>query len=424
MSYGFLKPKNIANEILDQCKKISTIPTKYIRPKDNQKYIPQLDGLRCLAVLMVLLWHSTIRIVREGEISPSLQPSVDAVYRFVPHGEVAVDLFFIISGFIIAKPFLNRAPSMWKIVDFYLRRLKRIHPPYIIALLLCSLPILSGFFHVTPHHNIGLYKNLFASLFYICGILYNSDSYFIPPTWSLEVEAQFYIAFPLIMLAYLQIQARKHRMLAATALACMSIIAASYWHNVHPFDGRFRYAFLAHFHLFLLGIILSDFSNSLKACQFSQSKTADLIFAVGLMALLATGIELNHVNAEAPGFWLYASIATGAGLSSCMVFLGALYGKIAKHILSLPWICLTGTMCYSIYLLHDPLMEGITKLFIHRITFHSPALLFAFWTVAFLSIAWTAGFIYYTCVERPFMNRKPTSVSPSLETTRLIPTLR
>lgn len=148
--------------------------------------MPHLDGLRAIAVLMVMaehLWH--------GRVSES--------YRIFPWGSAGVTLFFVLSGFLITGILLgyrekaagNRSKTWSFIGTFYKRRALRIFPLYyLLAILLLVLP----FYHPREYWPYFLY----ASNFYIYGL----DSWGEPygHTWSLAVEEQFYLIWPFVIL--------------------------------------------------------------------------------------------------------------------------------------------------------------------------------------------------------------------------------
>jgi peptidoglycan/LPS O-acetylase OafA/YrhL len=102
-------------------------------------WIPQIDGLRFVAIASVLLFHILGQLeVRAGH-PIAVQPRYSLLTRLLGNGDRGVLLFFVISGFILARPFLRQHRFQGKPVDvgrYYLRRVTRLEPPYILALLL------------------------------------------------------------------------------------------------------------------------------------------------------------------------------------------------------------------------------------------------------------------------------------------------
>lgn len=148
---------------------LSDLPRRLGRMTSSGAYVPQIDGLRFLAILPVLFFHAGLRAAR---ITPDPTLNETLMSAWLPMGGVGVSLFFFISGYIIAYPFLsNRAP---RLADFYKRRLLRLEPPYIIAMLGCLL-ILSQYTSTrAPNFDFTeapLWQSLLASLTYTHGII-------------------------------------------------------------------------------------------------------------------------------------------------------------------------------------------------------------------------------------------------------------
>ncbi|ACI51632.1 acyltransferase 3 [Gluconacetobacter diazotrophicus PA1 5] len=392
---------------------IGTIPALYRRPKDDTKYNPQIDGLRCLAVASVLLWHGGLRMVRHGDWIDPTGRNTGSLYRFLPHGEIGVVLFFMISGLIIAKPFLSQPDRRIVLGKFYYRRIHRIYPPYIIALVLFSIPVFLDFVHANHAWVISPTESFLASLFYVHGIVWNASSMFIPPLWSLEVEVQFYLLFPLMMWIY---RAMGPSRIAATMTAMVLYVAVlGYVHSVFPFDGRFRYGVFAHLPYFVMGIVVADLVQTYGYAMRTSPRRFDLVFAVGIVLFLLVGLAFTRVNAEARQAVPYSGLEAAAIVACALVMLGAMYGGRCRRIFANSWICLTGTMCYSIYLVHVPLMEAIERLVLHHLPLESVVPWWAVDAMILFPSVWVAGLAYYILVERPFMNRetRPAPVVPA-----------
>ena len=144
---------------------ISRLPAKISRVTTSTTYVPQIDGLRFLAILPVVFYHAGTRGERFYQQPTGAEA---AVAQYLPHGSLGVSLFFFISGYIIAYPFLaGRAPSL-KL--FFLRRITRLEPPYIIVMLGCFAVLSLGFAPVAAPNfyltEAPLWQSLTASLTY------------------------------------------------------------------------------------------------------------------------------------------------------------------------------------------------------------------------------------------------------------------
>jgi peptidoglycan/LPS O-acetylase OafA/YrhL len=142
-------------------------------------YIPEIDGLRAFAVLAVLLFHGF--------------PAVGV------GGFIGVDIFFVISGFVISRTYLHRlADHEASLREFYLRRIRRLAPAYFVVLIATSA---IAFFQLEPELLLNFGKSLVAQPFYAQNfVFWLQGDYFagaitkpLLHTWSLAVEEQFFI---------------------------------------------------------------------------------------------------------------------------------------------------------------------------------------------------------------------------------------
>jgi peptidoglycan/LPS O-acetylase OafA/YrhL len=159
-----------------------------LRPTQLPAYRPEIDGLRAVAVGMVIVCH--------------------AQFTWLKGGFIGVDVFFAISGYVVALTiFRSLDQKTFKLIDFYARRLRRLAPSmYLVlaaTLIFCSL-------YCFPEDAYDVLKNgLLASVFYSNIYLSKQTGHFDPDadrhallhTWSLSVEQQFYLLFPLLLLA-------------------------------------------------------------------------------------------------------------------------------------------------------------------------------------------------------------------------------
>jgi peptidoglycan/LPS O-acetylase OafA/YrhL len=179
--------------------------------------IPAIDGLRAVAVLSVIIYH------------------VDFL-NVLPGGFTGVDIFFVISGYVISQSLHGRPDTglFAYLADFYRRRFLRIVPALLVMLLVCSL--LSAMFVPqawlsTQNDRTGLAAYFGLSNFVLA---WNTDTYFSPSsqlnpythTWTLAVEEQFYLFFPLVFLVWLRYRERSK--LAWAALPLLALISLAY----------------------------------------------------------------------------------------------------------------------------------------------------------------------------------------------------
>ena len=158
------------------------------------KYRPEIDGLRALAIFFVISYHSKLNF--NGNF-------------FFEGGFLGVDIFFVISGYLIGKILLNEFERFGTInlKNFYEKRFRRIFPALLFTIFITTL---LSIFILIPEQLVEFSKSFFASLvfysnffFYFISQEYGAGSSLIKPlihTWSLSVEEQFYILFPLTLL--------------------------------------------------------------------------------------------------------------------------------------------------------------------------------------------------------------------------------
>jgi len=149
-------------------------------------YRPEIDGLRALAVLPVILFH--------------------AGFAHVSGGYIGVDVFFVISGFLITGILLRELEAeQFSILAFYERRMRRILPALFLVL---TVTMIFGLFVMLPYELAALGRGIVAVIFFLSNVLFWSESgYFAASselnpllhTWSLAIEEQYYILFPLAL---------------------------------------------------------------------------------------------------------------------------------------------------------------------------------------------------------------------------------
>jgi len=179
-------------------------------PRATDNYRPDIDGLRAFAVLSVVLYHAFPNVVRGGY--------------------VGVDVFFVISGFLISSILFGElAEHKFSFAKFYGRRIRRIFP----ALAACLCAVLAyGFVSLTPFELAQLGKHVFFGAGFLSNIaLWSESGYFetaasqkpLLHLWSLGIEEQFYIFWPALLWIAFQMKARVGRLLAVLFLASFAI---------------------------------------------------------------------------------------------------------------------------------------------------------------------------------------------------------
>jgi peptidoglycan/LPS O-acetylase OafA/YrhL len=316
---------------------VKWIVTKASRETTSGQFIAVIDGLRFIAIFSVILFHVYTFISRKA----GTKAITDPLELLLSHGNIGVQLFFIISGFIIALPFAKGHFGYEKhpqLRQYFYRRLTRLEPPYILNLLICC-PIA---LYVT-HIKIGdLIPHLIASIAYLHTIIYGEMSAVNFVTWSLEVELQFYVLAPVISLLFL-LNTYVRRGLLVLLITFFSVM--SYMIDTP----RYNLSILAMAQYFLTGFLLVD----IYLCEWKQAPTTsyrwDVISVLAwttICVLLFKG-KLGELFVIIPMFLAYYS---------------AFKGVWSNYFFSKPIIYVIGGMCYTLYLYHFLVTFAIGRL--------------------------------------------------------------
>lgn len=294
-------------------------------------FIPAIDGLRFYAFMSVIAvhWAQQVRDLHYRDT----QSWMDV--KFFENGAFGVQLFYVISGFILALPFARafrakqRSPSLKK---YYLRRLTRLEPPYILNLIVFLIV------YVTVLHP-GSFRSVLpefaACLTYTHGLFFGGHCAPNTVTWTLEIEVQFYLLAPFIARVFCLDSALARRgLLAVAAVAIPWAIKTLHWQNQ-------TYLFLpGSIQYFLAGFILADV-YLIDWQEAPASSAAFDVLAAGAALPLIFNLKWAKNDYELVLPFLILCFYIG-------VFRGRLFRRFTENI----WIVTTGGMCYTIYLYH------------------------------------------------------------------------
>src|SRR5215472_16211346 len=213
--------------------------------------IPEIDGLRFVAIFAVFIYHLAGDVLRHADPAYRLATfQRDWFFGFTQKLDFGVPLFFVISGFILALPFAQhhlRNHASVSLPKYYLRRVTRLEPPYILSLvLLFALKVASG------QRCASLAPHLLASGLYVHNLIFHGPSLINVVAWSLEIEVQFYILAPILAIIYCL--RSTYRRIALVA-AC---IAAAIFQYLLAVESPLRLSLLGYAQYFLAGFLLAD----------------------------------------------------------------------------------------------------------------------------------------------------------------------
>jgi len=347
------------------------------------RFIPEIDGARLLAILVVLNHHIFLQVAEPRGVSwPSLLMLPD-------YGTRGVFLFFTISGFILGLPFARNAllesPERSRRVFSYraylLRRLTRLEPPYAVILALRLVLLLA-----VVHEGLkGLLPHFAASLFYLHNLIFGSMSPVSPPTWSLEVEVQFYLLAPFFASVFKIRSAVWRRAFLVGVTLGVSILAQTY----DPGSPRLALSLAGNLQYFVAGLLLCDIYVT-RPLERISPYAWDLAAVAALVPLLGN---------DSP--WTLRLFPFGAVL----VYTAVLQGHFVRRFFALPLVSIGGGMCYSVYLTHGTVLTMVDMAFAHFSLGTLP--LFAQRTLVIgvsLAAVFLVGALVFAFLERPCMD--------------------
>ncbi|WP_370687715.1 acyltransferase family protein [Pedobacter deserti] len=366
---------------------ITGLPSKLTRVTSGRKLIKEVDGLRFFAIVPVLIQHLTERFERNTSF---VKGDVAETIGFLAHrGFIGVYIFFVISGFILSLPFASyflKGSEKISIRTYFWRRITRLEPPYIIWLTIFFIIFLltgvRSFQEYLPHY--------LANLTYTHGLIYHLWSPFNPPTWTLEIEIQFYILAPFLAMLCFKLKNKVlRRALNVLLIVALILIQQHFGLYKNPYN----LTILGHLHYFLIGFILSDIYLS-DWTEKQANKIYDfagLASVFGLIYLWSWDYELSNR--------LYFPICLFIFFVCC--FRGVFINSVLRN----RWIMAIGGMCYTIYLIHLPFAELFIKISKNLNIGNSYSVNLLFQLLMFLPIVLFLSAIFYITLEKPFMNK-------------------
>ncbi|MFZ3583423.1 acyltransferase family protein [Loktanella sp. DJP18] len=309
----------------------------------------ELDGLRCIAVVPVVVAHAWATLL--------------------PGGHLGVDIFFVLSGYLIAGLLAHEiSTNTFSLQNFYRRRILRLMPAFFVVVV---ATLMMSWLVQTPSETAVTFKTALASVFSISNLyLPITGGYFSPNaalnpllhTWSLGVEEQFYLIFPLILFIIMKWAPRS--LLPVLTLLAFASLLDSY--SLHSDRSNWaHYSPLARAWELLLGAALG--TCLAKPGHALRSRLSSIVVdAIAWISLSVILLTFSHSGGKNEFFsQVMISLATA-------FLIWSIIGRNSFIVRVFRWRFLvwTGLMSYSIYLWHQPIM-AMTRLFMDdgRITF-------------------------------------------------------
>lgn len=346
-------------------------------------YIREIDGLRFIAISSVIVFHLQLFLVHNYGFS---EQASWFTRLLTENGGRGVQLFFAISGFILGLPwathYLKGGPKV-PLGGYFLRRITRLEPPYIISML-----IIFAIYSLSGHHGQTVwfwFKRLCVSLLYFHNMVYGESSRLNSVAWSLEIEIQFYCLVPLITLIFAVRDRVTRRGVLVGTMLCAGLCQLL-WRD----SPRMQMSIASYLQFFLAGFLLADLFVTEWQDRESRDWSWDVIGVTVAPLLLC--LDDNWFSVVGPFLVLVAY---------CAVFRGIWL----KWLLTRPLITIPGGMCYSIYLLHLPIMAAALVLSTRFVKAGDYYLYFLLQLAAMAAVIGVFSTIFFLLIERPCMNK-------------------
>ena len=345
-------------------------------------YRPEIDGLRAIAVVAVIIYHAQVKVFGS---------------QLFGGGFIGVDIFFVISGYLITSIILNEllTKGSFSFKYFYERRIRRILP-VLLFVMLVSLPF--AWIYLFPSSLIDFSKSILSSIgfgsnfyFHYSGQEYGSlDGLFKPflHTWSLSVEEQYYILFPIILLFIFK-HIRKY-LIHILIVGFISSLLLADWTSKNYSSTAFYFLHTRMWEL-LAGSLLAYLES--KIGRSSKFKTLNLVLPFVGLILIGYSFLYFYDGMSHPSFYTLSPI-----VGVCLIIWFSSENELITKILSTKLFVSVGLISYSLYLWHYPIFS-----FVKINGMVSGNIIGKFSLIPIIFILSVSS---YYLIERPFRNKK------------------
>ena len=324
----------------------------------SRSRIPALDGLRGIAILLVLLWHGIFQI----------QPNSRVLARLLTLGSLSwsgVDLFFVLSGFLIGGILLDARNSSRYFQTFYLRRAYRILPLYgvlVLAQVVTRLSFLPGWIAQSATDPVPLWSYLTFTQNIRMAVIAGFGSLVMSATWSLAIEEQFYLTSPFLV--------RKLNNSALVRVLLVIILAASLLRAFLYF--RFHHGGFASYVLMpcraddlCLGVLVAMLMRDQRIWPRLLASRRRIYALTGILVLPLVYFSWQHYGPYSQPMVIAGFSLLGLFYTGCLFAAITADGKVRRVLCNRRLIQL-GSLAYCTYLFHLPLIEFCDRLLRRR----------------------------------------------------------
>jgi peptidoglycan/LPS O-acetylase OafA/YrhL len=376
---------------------LDRLATLLTRETSSGQVIREIDGFRFLAIMAVIVFHMmrayliTTNVLGDAPYfdSWSAVNAKSALVTIISAGFWGVQLFFVISGFVLALPYLDMRLHGGRAVRlglYYLRRLVRIEPPFLLNLILLFLIICA----TKPYYR-GYVPHLFATMAYSHFLVYGKYSLISGITWSLEVEAQFYLTMPLLAYVFRLRSTTIRRLVLVLAITLFGLLQI--WilkHTPPSVEVRVARSLIYWLQYFLAGFLLADVYAA--HCRGVRPRNA-IWDAVGAVTAIVTFLIMLK------SFFLWPLVPFLIAVFYFSVF----RGPILNWLFTLRWVVVIGGMCYTLYLYHEAVINHLSPLVMPQLASLPLGPGFATAFAIIMAAILAVGGSMFILVEKPFM---------------------
>ncbi len=363
-------------------------------------YVPALDGLRGLAILLVLVCHFFFKI---------------GIFKL---GWIGVDLFFVLSGYLITSRFIRQPINFNLVKLFYRNRILRILPLYFAFILFFMgvwylLPAAKAALLYIPSINGFWLKHFFLvqNWMYVWGA---SEAQMYNPLmhlWSIAIEEQFYIIFPLII--FLISKAKRKVILITIAILVVASLRSFVFYQHGVSDNKLYYYCNTFYRLdtFLTGVLLAFVLRDIK-----QNKYPDNIFRFLFLACLSGYIFIvayyNNLLSDNPLIITIGYTVIAVMFMSLIYFTAVQKTSVLNKIFTNRFLVFSGKISYGLYIFHFPFdffnYSLLHSYFKFLLTWGNEQVISVLFTCFLIGMLYLVSYISYTYYERYFLRMKKT----------------
>ncbi len=378
----------------------------------GKERIKSLDGLRAFAIIFVLFAHSAWKFQ-----SPIILKIGSAEFHgFIYNGWSGVDLFFVLSGFLIASQLLRKPLTTDNLKKFLGKRYFRIAPAYYVSVILTLLTL-----HILPEINqtplSELWETWHAPL--LAHLTFTHDYIGRQPIidglfWSIPVEAKFYMLLPLLIYGLTRIKNNTHRIVAVAGFFLLHILLKTL--TLYSEHGQNPISYLDYFlniktpfHLALegltIGVLCAFLMRHEKIKQINPNTVIpNTLFLTGLILFLILS-RSPHFTDSAATFFEYTIMTGLLSLSFGLALIALVKGCCATAFFENIFLKFVAKISYSLYLTHlYALYFQITLIEKLATVINSPTLCWLISLPPFLIAATCLAYVLHTTIEKPFID--------------------